>query len=569
MKQRFLVALSLVALTFLLPVAPAAADDLVATLQPGASYLSFVPQMDYQSVVLTVRGPKEVLVQRHFDAGQTPTFDLFDRAGNALPDGSYTFELRVRPVIDAQAQAALNAARQRGDDSVAQQLRDQNRLPEGSVVQYGHFTLAGGAIVNGDEQEHPATASEASSQASRNERNAGDDPSILTEADQVIADDLIVQMSLCVGMDCVNGESFGFDTIRLKENNLRIKFQDTSNSGSFPSVDWQLTANDSTNGGANKFSIDDIDAGRTPFTIEHSAPSNSLYVDDGGRIGMGTATPVVQVHVVDGNTPTLRLEQDGSSGFTAQTWDVAGNEANYFVRDVTGGSKLPFRIQPGAPTNSIYIENTGDVGLGTLSPDAAIDIVRATGAQANLIQLNNSGPPAIQFVNTSSGRSWQFRLSDAGLVMDNDANDADLLFLDNGQLRIDNSLNTRTFDLDQNGNVVITGTLTQNSDVNSKRDFSTVSGSDVLSKVMALPITTWSFKNDDPAVRHMGPMAQDFYAAFGLGMAQNRLAPVDVDGVSLAAIQELNRRLEAKDAELQNLQQRLAALEALLTQQQQ
>ncbi len=68
-------------------------------------------------------------------------------------------------------------------------------------------------------------------------------------ADQVILDDLIVDGSACIGLDCVNGENFGFDTIRLKENNLRIKFDDTSTTASFPSTDWQLTANDSSNGG--------------------------------------------------------------------------------------------------------------------------------------------------------------------------------------------------------------------------------------------------------------------------------------------------------------------------------
>ena len=115
-------------------------------------------------------------------------------------------------------------------------------------------------------------------------------------ADQQILDDLIVDGSACIGFDCVNGESFGFDTIRLKENNLRIKFVDTSSSASFPTNDWQLTANDTSNGGANKFSIDDIDAGRTPFTIEAGAPSHSLYVDDGGRIGLGTSTPVADIH---------------------------------------------------------------------------------------------------------------------------------------------------------------------------------------------------------------------------------------------------------------------------------
>ena len=62
-------------------------------------------------------------------------------------------------------------------------------------------------------------------------------------------------------MDCVNGESFGFDTIRIKENNLRIHAEDTSNTASFPGNDWRLTFNDSSNGGLNKFSIDDVDGG--------------------------------------------------------------------------------------------------------------------------------------------------------------------------------------------------------------------------------------------------------------------------------------------------------------------
>ena len=193
--------------------------------------------------------------------------------------------------------------------------------------------------------------------------------------DVVHITDTIIQGSLCAGIDCVNGESFGFDIIRIKENNLRIKAQDTSASASFPDDDWQLTFNDSANGGLDKFSIDHIDSGRTPFTIEANAPSHSLYVDDGGRVGFGTSTPVVDNHVRSGNTPTLRLEQDGSSGFTAQTWDVAGNEANFFIRDATNGSLLPFKIKPGAPTNSLYVAANGSVGIGTDSPAATLDVV--------------------------------------------------------------------------------------------------------------------------------------------------------------------------------------------------
>lgn len=209
----------------------------------------------------------------------------------------------------------------------------------------------------------------------------------MAQADQQILDDLIVQGSICAGTDCSNGESFGFDTLRLKENNLRIKFQDTSNSASFPTNDWQITANDSGNGGQNKFSIDDIDGGRTPFTIEASAPSHSLYVDDGGRIGLRTSTPVVEMHMVSGDSPTLRLEQDGSSGFTPQTWDVAGNETNFFVRDATNGSRLPFKIRPSAPTNSIYVDTNGDIGLGTASPDAGLHVIN----NSMLVESGDSG----------------------------------------------------------------------------------------------------------------------------------------------------------------------------------
>ncbi len=199
-------------------------------------------------------------------------------------------------------------------------------------------------------------------------------PPHLSVADQVIPDDLIVQGSNCVGLDCVNNEDFGFDTIRLKENNTRIKFEDTSTSTGFPTNDWQLTANDSASGGASKFSIEDITGTKVPFTITAGAPTNSIFVDSTGRVGLRTSTPVLDLHINTSNTPAVRLEQNSGGGFTAQTWDVAGNEANFFIRDVTGGSRLPFRIRPGAPTSSIDINASGDVGMGTASPTAKLHV---------------------------------------------------------------------------------------------------------------------------------------------------------------------------------------------------
>ena len=305
--------------------------------------------------VMTISGPDNFSIAKSFAAGEAPSFSVWDKAGYALADGQYNWNI------------TLNAAKaERG-----------GAASDKAAAFSGSFRIASGSIVV------PKAV------------GLGDTDGGLAK-DQVFLDDLIVAGSACVGLDCSNGESFGFDTLRLKENNLRIKFQDTSASASFPSNDWQITANESDNGGLNKFSVDDIDGGRTPFTIEAGAPSHSLYVDDGGNIGVGTNAPVVEVHIKDGDSPTLRLEQDGSSGFTPQTWDLAGNEANFFVRDVTNGSKLPLKIKPSAPTSSIFVAADGDVGMGTESPDGALD-------------LENNGTVSLVLTNTATnGGQWFF-----------------------------------------------------------------------------------------------------------------------------------------------------------------
>ena len=94
------------------------------------------------------------------------------------------------------------------------------------------------------------------------------------------------------------------------------------------------------------------------------------------------------------------------------------------------------------------------------------------------------------------------------------------------------------------------------SDRNAKTGFKPVDGGSVLELVSRLPITSWAFKQD-PKQRHIGPMAQDFHAAFGLsGTDDKHINLSDAAGVSLVAIQELTKRLQEKDA-------RIAALESM------
>ena len=119
------------------------------------------------------------------------------------------------------------------------------------------------------------------------------------------------------------------------------------------------------------------------------------------------------------------------------------------------------------------------------------------------------------------------------------------------------------------------GTWTDLSDRNAKENFSPVNGREILEKVASLPLSTWNYRSEPAAFRHLGPMAQDFKAAFGLGETDTGITTVDADGVALAAIQGLNEKVEAGsqksevriqklEAENAELKQRLAALEKIV-----
>jgi Chaperone of endosialidase len=93
------------------------------------------------------------------------------------------------------------------------------------------------------------------------------------------------------------------------------------------------------------------------------------------------------------------------------------------------------------------------------------------------------------------------------------------------------------------------------SDRNVKRDIAPVDEQAVLESVARVPVSTWSYKSDAPTVRHLGPMAQDFYAAFGLGDTDRAYNPIDAHGVALAAIKALYERSREQDARIERLEQ--------------
>ena len=113
------------------------------------------------------------------------------------------------------------------------------------------------------------------------------------------------------------------------------------------------------------------------------------------------------------------------------------------------------------------------------------------------------------------------------------------------------------------------GTWTNSSDRNRKHNFDFVSGESVLTKLRSVPIMTWTYNSDAEDVKHLGPTAQDFHSAFGLGGSDDtHIATIDADGVALAAAKALDARttdlqskIDSQAREIAELKGRLEALE--------
>jgi hypothetical protein len=505
------------------------ADEMI-----GSSGISWVPKVNYSQMELTISRPDGTVFSKTFNSGSSLYASLSEIFGDSYMDGSYNYELRVTPVLDMTARS-VEVDRYSGQAHKA-------------LIQSGGFFVQGGAIVNNDILEPGSEAAAGPISGAQDGLSGAKDIQHL--------DDVIISFSLCVGNDCVNGESFGFDTIRLKENNLRIKFQDTSNSASFPSNDWQITANDSSNGGANYFRIDDVTNSRAPFTIEAGTPNHTLYVDSAGRIGIGTSTPVVDIHAVSGNTPTMRLEQDGSSGFTPQTWDVAGNEANFFVRDVTNSSRLPFKIKPGAPTGSLFIAADGDIGFGTESPDVPLEL-ETTGTAAEFLATRTDGAQAV----ISAGGSFVF----IGAKSNNDfrllVNDSPQLTLTTdgkvgvGVTTVDSA---NKLEVDNGARLTTGGTWTNASSIDFKENIKSLTADEAIEALVGLNPVKFNYKAEKDE-EYVGFIAEEVPEL----VAQNDrkgLSPMDVVGVLTKVVQEQQKSLKEQKESIADQQKIISDL---------
>ncbi len=493
-------ALTVAAIMILFFSAPGFAGD-VADVILGSQTIHFQTKIGYSQLTVRVSAPDGNVYERIFKDGADPVIQL---PGNA-PDGSYIYEIIVSPIKPITRANTTEAV-------YTQKFSDAT-----TMIQDGHFQVQGGSIVlAGDSSE-----------------------GVNTPDDIVHLDDVIITGSLCVGFDCINGESFGFDTFRLKENNLRIHFNDTSSTAGFPTTDWRIIINDSASGGASYFAIEDSDTARQVFKIEASAPSNSIYVDDYGRVGLGTATPVLELHIADGDTPSVRLDQDGSSGWAPQKWDVAGNEANFFIRDATNGSHLPFRIQPAAPTDSLTIKSDGKVGMGTWSPEADLEIEK-TGNDAQILLQRTDGATAqitakSGVVNIGSRTNNPVRFMVNQIWQLNLASDGSLLMA--------------------NGATCTTaGVWTNASSIDLKENIKELSAQEAVDALNGLNPVKYNYKKDKNE-EYVGFIAEDVPELVATG-DRKTMSPMDVVGVLTKVLKEQQKTIDELKKEVEELKKK-------------
>ena len=439
-----------------------------------------------------------------------------------LPDGSYRYELTIAPP---------------GAPVDRRQTPNAKERPGGALAS-GHFVLRGGALA--PPQVEVAAA------------KGGTAP--VRVKDQVVPENLVVQGRTAIGFDALNDANFGVMTMFVAENNLRLHFEDTS-APEEPDSDWEITANDSASGGLSYFTFLQRDVQNRPvLRMLAGAPGGSFWVDGEGRLALNSAGVAQQkLHITSGDGPGVRLDQDNSGGFSPSTFDIVADETGLRISDALVGT-TPFAIATGAPTGTLTLHEAWRVGIGTPEPQTTLHVRRSDGSARTrveetdavaeprvLAQLLNQGVPGLLLQGDAAG--WRLQ-GDTAFTVATMAPAAGAL------------------QLATNGDLSISGTLSQGSSRTLKHAIEAAAPAALLDQVRALPVYAWQYTGDALGARHLGPMAEDVHAAFGFGGSERALAPGDVAGIAMAAAQALREELAARDAELEALVARLELLEA-------
>jgi len=223
------------------------------------------------------------------------------------------------------------------------------------------------------------------------------------------------------------------------------------------------------------------------------------------------------------------------------------------------GNTLRFPSQSGA---TIVVQTNGDFVFDGNLRVSAQGILKIPTENSTPVSLSAYGQGGQTLVVDARIQPNSINLPTPGngfVLIDADANNNVVI---HGKLSIPSGDITIGGGITASGNISA-NTFTTTSDRNAKENFAPVNSREVLDRVASLPISRWNFKTDENT-RHIGPMAQDFYQTFNVGMDDKHIATVDEEGVALAAIQGLNDKLKEKDAQIESLEKRLADLEKMV-----
>jgi hypothetical protein len=253
----------------------------------------------------------------------------------------------------------------------------------------------------------------------------------------------------------------------------------------------------------------------------------------------------------------------------AKIVSVSGSKVSGGVAFATNATFATTATTAGSATSAVILTNgIWDVSVGSYqSPGPLFTdslLFSAQGVVQAMFSSSSGLFAVVGNITCNTDKPNAVQLNGSGSTITGDGGGGMLIYNPSGSGSVDIS----------GGNVTASGTVyaggvALTSDRNAKGNFTAVNSREVLDKVASLPVTEWNYKADSKDVQHIGPMAQDFHAAFGLdGNDDKHISVVDEGGVALAAIQGLNEKLKAedtqKDAQIKALEKRLSDLEQLV-----
>lgn len=312
-----------------------------------------------------------------------------------------------------------------------------------------------------------------------------------------------------------------------------------------------------------------------PVTVNYQGSGNALTANQTGtgRALLGninnTANGMAAIRgLTNGRGPGLHGVNSGTTGPAAYFEQTNTNGTQTAVVVKANGRGDTMNIESGGPGIGLIVKRVpqdgrASIGTAIYAENLTSDI--HTAPLATAISGHGGGIGVVGTGDNAAG-VWGTSQAGNGLVGETDEGYGVKATSNTGSAVYAKSTSGLAGEF--HGAVTVSGAVRAASfqivsDRDQKQDFVPVDGAALLDRIADLPMSRWAYKAT-PEVRHLGPMAQDFRAAFGLGTDERHIEVVDAAGVSLAAVQALVLQLRERDSLLAQQQSRLAALEAQL-----